>query len=152
VCQLLLDSIKAYNSLLPLVIVLPRQELVGTGELAVNVTSSGLPLMACAACLQFCLLDAATGMHMFSPKLALHYSIASNSQERLCQHGQCCHYAICSACYASRTASAHAHPCGLHTCSCQQMPVSVLWSQLTYYVTHMPSVAICNLHSFVCQS
>ncbi|KAL0050812.1 hypothetical protein WJX82_007614 [Trebouxia sp. C0006] len=31
VCQLLLDNIKAYNSLLPLVIVLPWQELVGTG-------------------------------------------------------------------------------------------------------------------------
>ncbi len=40
VCQLLMDSIKAYNSLLPLVIVLPLQNLVRTGEQAVNVTSS----------------------------------------------------------------------------------------------------------------
>jgi len=54
VCQLLLDSIKAYNSLLPLVIALPQQDLARTGELAVNVTSSDVPLrqQTCAVCLQ----------------------------------------------------------------------------------------------------
>ncbi len=35
-----MDSIKAYNSLLPLVTVLPQQDQAALGELAINVTSS----------------------------------------------------------------------------------------------------------------
>lgn len=141
-CQLLLDSIKAYNSLLPLVIVLPRQDLAGTGELAVHMTSSGLPLrqQTCAACLQplagCCNLDVACIYWVQSCGFALqHYKQFPTTPLST--------WPVLPLCYTLRKPRSQDCKCLFPSLwpACLQLPTDACVTiVITADVTHMPSM------------